>query len=92
MSLVVITTPDCNHCPYIKQYLKLDLKVPFTELDISLLRFAWLKIRLKQEGKGVPALMYRNQIITIGNRRLRALQALRDWGLMKEATVEELFV
>lgn len=79
--LTIITAPDCHYCPLIKQYLT-DLSVSFTELDISSLHLAWLKFRLRQEGKGIPALMYQNQIIVVGNRKPKALQALRDWGLL----------
>lgn len=89
--LALITTPD--HDAYISQYLTFDLKLKWEKLDLTSPGLTWLKRRLKEERKHPPALMYRNQVVSVGRSRYKALQALRDWGLVeKRDPMEDLYL
>jgi len=80
--LALLTTPD--HDAYISQYLTFDLKLKWEMLDLTTVNLTWLKRRAEEERIVLPALMYRNQIVSVGRSRYKALKVLEDWGLVKK--------
>ena len=81
-----------SHDTDIANYLTHDLKLDFDELDITHVGLVWLRRRMERERKSPPALMYRNQIVAVGRNRLKALQALRDWGIVeRKDPMKELY-
>ena len=59
------------------------LNQPYEELSLAHPGLRYLARRMKTEHKSPPALMYRNQIVSISTR-FKAHQALLDWRLLEK--------
>lgn len=60
----------------------------YEELPVTHVGLRYLARHMKQEGKSPPALIYRNQIVSI-TTRFKVHQALLDWGLLALLKREE---
>lgn len=76
--LSLISHPD-HPDTHIRHYLS-HLTIPYSELSLVHPGLRYLARRMKTERKSAPALMYRNQIVSV-TTRYRVHQALLDWRL-----------
>ena len=79
-NLSLISHPD-HPDTHIRHYLA-RLAIPYSELALDHPGLRYLARRMKEERKSAPALMYRNQIVSISTR-FKTHQALADWGLLE---------
>lgn len=79
--LALIATPKSRAGNLIAFHLK-SFNVPFDTVDITHVGYVYLARRMKRENKLAPALMYRNQIVSVTPRKSKIQQALQDWGLI----------
>ena len=81
--VALLTKADCPYCGLMRMFLQRH-GIDFEELRIDEPQQQWLKVRMLEGGLlGLPALMYNNQIVPIGNNTDKALKTLRSWGLLE---------